>query len=260
MARRVKKTRKEELRELQAPEIVEVKLWSLSDWMEKHWRPVLGTIAAVSVVWGGIGIYQIVSASSEQGTAEATAQVFSQAATPVVAPSTTPDQPPPAADGPTFATAKERAEAVLKAAQGIESQSPEILKLLVAGQKATLGEWKAQLDAVDAMLPKVQGEPLEIALREQRATALEALDRPADAAAEWAKYGEKVTTPFGKALAKVRTGDLYNPTLGAKTADAAKARAAYEQAVAGARKGDKDPAPGPLAFLVADARQKLSRL
>lgn len=266
MARRVKTNWKEKQREVEAPEIVEEKLWTLSDWMEKHWKPVLATLGGISVLWAGVGIYQIVSASSEQKRAESTAAVFTKALTPVV-----PPPPPPAEgaekvddsqknEGPSFATDKERAEAVIKAAGTEDPKAGALIGVLVGGARATTGDYAGQLKAIDGALAKVGGEALEIPLHEQKATALTSLGKTSEAVAEWAKVGSLSPTAFGKALAQVRTGDLYNPNLGAKEADAQKAKSAYEAAVKAARVGDKDPAPGSLAFLVADARLKLERL
>ena len=75
MARRARKSQKELSREALEPEIVEQRLWTLSDWMEKHWRPVLGGLAVVSVAWGAVGIYQIYSAHRERTRADSTAAV-----------------------------------------------------------------------------------------------------------------------------------------------------------------------------------------
>ncbi len=260
MARRVKTSWKEKQREVAAPEVVEEKLWTLSDWMEKHWRPVLGTLGTISVLWAGVGIYQIVSTSSEQKRAETTAAVFAKALTPIVVPPEKPDDAAQKPEGPSFPSEKERAEAVIKAATSEDPKAGALIGVLVGGAKATTGDYAAQLKAIDAGLAKVAGDPLEIPLHEQRATALAALGRTPDAVAEWNKVASLTPTLFGKALAQVRTGDLYNPNLGAKAPDAGKAKAAYEAALKVARVGDKDPTPGSLGFLVADARQKLERL
>ena len=125
--------------EVQAPEVVEQKLWSLSDWMEQHWKPVLGVLVAVSVVWGGFGIWQVVTAHRDNSNAEKTAELFTQAQTAVVPPTPKEDKPADeaAAEGedaakaaeakaaeekakkdapPTFESEKARAEAVAKVA------------------------------------------------------------------------------------------------------------------------------------------------
>jgi hypothetical protein len=269
MARRIRKTRKEEQRELEAPEIVEQKLWSLSAWMEKHWRPVLAGLVGVSVLWGAVGIWQIVSASRDQNRADSTAAIFEQAAMPVIPPveKKADEDPTAAAEAekqkadapPSFATDEARADAVLKAATP-EAKKEPLVAVLVAGSQAVKGDFAGQLAAVDAALAQVTGQALELPLRIQRATALSALGRTADAVAEWTKVQAMDPTAFGKALAQVRQGDLYNPHLQAKAADAGKAKTSYEAALKAARTGDKDPASGPLAFLVADVRQKLARL
>jgi len=263
MARRVKTSWKEKQREVAAPEVVEEKLWTLSDWMEKHWKPVLAAIGGVSVLWAAVGIYQIVSSSGEQKRADLTAAVFAKALTPIVVPPAapaTPDEAEQKPEGPSFVSEKERAEAVIKAATTEDPKAGALIGVLVGGAKATTGDYAGQLKAIDAGLAKVGGNPLEIPLHEQRATALAALGRTADAVAEWAKVASLTPTLFGKALAQIRTGDLYNPNLGAKTPDAQKAKGAYEAALKVARVGDKDPGPGSLGFLVADARQKLEKL
>lgn len=260
MARRVKKSHKEEVRDLEKPEIVEEKLWSLSEWMEKHWRPVLTGLVAVSVIWGAVGIYQIVSSSSDQTKAETTAAVFEKAGTPVVPPPATPEETPARPTGPSFASEKERAAAIVQAAAAPEAGANPLIGVLVGGAKAQQGDAAALLKAVDAALGQVTGQALEVPLRQARASALTALGQVDQATAEWAKVASLAPTAYAKAEAQVRTGDLYNPALGAKTPDPAKAKSAYEAAIKAARPGDKDPPAGSLAFVLADAKQKLSRL
>ena len=260
MTRRARQSQKDVRPETLAPEIVEQRLWSLSDWMEKHWRPVLGGLAIVSVAWGSLGIYQIYSAHRERARADATAAVFEQAAVPVVAPPTSADTPPAAVEGPSFATDKARAKAVIDAATGDDPDAAAMVDVLVGGARAANGDFAGLLKAADTALAKAQGEALELPLREMRATALAALGRVPESAAEWAKVAAATPTSFGKALAQVRTGDLFNPRLGSKAADPAKAKAAYDAAIKAGRPGDKDPPPGSLAFLVADARLKLAQL
>lgn len=280
MARRIRKTHKEEQRELEAPEVVEQKLGSLSEWMEKHWRPVLAGLVGVSILWGGVGIYQIVSSSSAQKHAESSAAIFEQAAMPVVIPpekkadeaAPTDEEKKAAAEAkknepPSFPSDKARAEAVIKAATP-EAQKEPLVGVIVGGAKAVEGDFAAQLAAVDAALAQVKGTALELPLHVQKATALAGLERTAEAAAEWAQVQALDPTLFGKVLAQVRQGDLYNPTMATKTADAAKAKAAYEAALKSVRGGDagakgapeRDPPAGPLAFLAADVRLKLARL
>lgn len=269
MARRIRKSRKEQQRELEAPEIVEQKLWSLSEWMEQHWRPVLAALVGISVLWGAVGIWQIVASSSEQHKADGTAAIFAQAAMPVNPPAEKKEGEDPAAaaeaekqkadEPPSFPSDAARAEAVLKAATP-EAKKDPLVGVLVGGAQAVQGDFAGQLAAVDAALASVTGQALELPLRVQRATALAALGRTADAAAEWTKVQALDPTTFGKALAQARLGDLYNPHLAAKAADPAKAKTSYEAALKAARPGDKDPPAGALAFLVADVRQKLARL
>ncbi len=280
MARRIRKTRKEEQRELESPEIVEQKLWTLSEWMEKHWRPVLAGLVGVSILWGAVGIYQIVSSSSAQSHAESTAAIFEQAAMPVVIPPEKKADDPALTDEakkaeaeakknepPSFASDQARAEAVIKAATPEAAKEP-LVGVVIGGAKAVQGDFAAQLAAVDAALVKAKGTALELPLYVQKATALAGLGRSAEAAAQWAQVQALDPTLFGKVLAQIRQGDLYNPAMAGKTADAAKAKAAYEAALKSVRGGDagakgtpeRDPPSGPLAFLAADVRLKLARL
>ncbi len=271
MARRVKQSRKEQLRELEAPEIVEENLWSLSHWMEKHWRPVLGGIAVVSVIWGGIGIVQIVSSNSEQKRAEATAAVFLAATTAVVPP---PEKPPEPAEGeetpkkdapkkdeaPTFVSDKDRAAAIVKAAVGEDAKGKPWADLVIGAAKAQAGDYAAQLAAIDVALKQVAGQPLELALRDQRATALAAMGKTAEAVTELDKLAKDAPTNFAKANAQLRIGDLYNPALGSKAADAGRAKGAYEAALKAAQVNEKDTPRGAVGYVVLDARGKLARL
>lgn len=271
--RRPRKAKKEQQVELVVPEIVEEKLWSLSDWVEAHWKPVLGAVGAVTVVWGGIGVASLFAESRANSRAEASATVFQLAAKPVVPPQ---DEPKPAegegegekadaakkkaAPKDSFDSEKARATAVAGAAKVDDESAAPWVNVIVGGAKAVNGDFQAQLTAVDAALAKVSGQALELPLRQQRAIALAGLGKSAEAAAEYATVAKLSVWPFDKALAQLRTGDLFNPGLGSKAADAAKAKAAYEEALKLARPGDKDPPAGALAWVAADARAKLASL
>ncbi len=268
--RRPRKTKKEQHIELIAPEIVEEKLWSLSEWVEAHWKPVLGGIGAVTVIWGGIGVANLIAESRANTRADATSIVFQLASKSVVPPQEEPkaaegDAPkdeakkkPPVKDS--FDSEKARADAVLAAGKVDDDAVAPWVNVVVGSAKATNGDYAAQLAAVDAALAKAAGQPLEGPLHQQRAVALAGLGKSAEAAAEWATVAKLSVWPFEKALAQLRTGDLFNASLGSKAADAAKAKAAYEEAVKLARPGDKDPPAGGLAWVVADARAKLASL
>jgi hypothetical protein len=237
------------------PDIVEKELWSLSEFAEKHWKTIAIGLGAVTVVWGGLGIWQIVARSQDDSKAAQSADLFLKAGTLVQAPPAE-GEPEAATDVATFPTAKARAEAVLAAAKEA-GEIPEAAKVLVGGANAQLGKWQEALAAVEAALPASAGTAMEVSLWEQKATALAGLGKSADAAAAWAKVAELAGTPFGKAHAQVRIGDLAAP---AGKGDVAKAKAAYEAAIKASRPGDKDPAPGNLAFILADARTKLAQL
>lgn len=235
------------------PDVVEQELWSLSDFVEKHWRPILGGLAAVSVVWGGLGIWQIISHSRDDAKAGQSAAVFAAAGALVQAPPEG-DAPAPATTVKTWPSATARAEAVVAAAKDAESL-PELAKLVTAGAQAELGKWQELLTAVDAALPAAAGSALEATLLEQKATALAGLGKFSESATAWEQVAAKSSTAFGKANAQIRLGDLA--VRGGK-ADAAKK--AYDAAVTAARPGGKDPEPGNLAFALATARGKLAAL
>ncbi len=242
--------------------------------MEAHWKPVLGGIGAVSLVWGGIGVASLIAESRANSRAEATSVVFQIAAKSVIPPQ---EEPKPAeGDAPkdkedaaakkkpavkdSFDTDKARADAIVAAGKVEDDQVAPWVNVVVGGAKAVNGDFAAQLAAVDAALAKVAGQALELPLRQQRAVALAGLGKTTEAAAEWATVAKLSVWPYDKALAQLRTGDLLNPGLGSKAADAAKAKAAYEEAVKMARPGDKDPPAGALAWVAADARAKLASL
>lgn len=276
--RRPRKSKKAQHIELVAPEIVEEKLWSLSEWVEAHWKPLLGGLGAVTLIWGGIGVAGMIADSRANARADETSVVFQLAAKSVIPPQ---EETAKAAEGEagkeegaakeeaakkkaavkdSFDSEAARAQAVIAAGKVEDTPATPWANLIVADSKAVTGDFTAQLTAVDAALGKVAGQPLELPLREQRAVALAALGKSTEAVAEWAKVETLSVLPFGKALAQLRTGDLQNPALGSKAADAAKAKAAYQEAVKLARPGDKDPPAGPLAWVVADARAKLASL
>lgn len=242
------------------PDIVEAELWSLSEWMEKHWKPVAMGIVGISVVWGGLGIYQIIAASGEQKRAESSAALFELAVTPVVPPSDDPAAEAPQRTGKTFASEVARADAVLALGKVEDSKAAVAIDVLVGGAKASKGDREGQLQSLNPAIEAAKGSALELPLREQKATALQALGKTAEAAAEWDAVAKLAVSDFTKALAKARVGDLYSPADGNKAADAAKAKAAYEEALKLARPGDKDPPAGALAFLAADVRGKLAAL
>ena len=135
----------------------------------------------------------------------------------------------------------------------LDAKDDPVAGVLVGAAKAELGDVAAQLAAVDAALAKAQGTTLELSLRTQRAQALAATGKTAEASAEWAKVQAMDPTPYGKALAQARQGDLAG--------DAAQRKTLYEGAIKSARgTGDKDPNRGAAGWLVADLRQKLARL
>jgi hypothetical protein len=222
-------------------------------------------------VWGGIGVASMISESRANSRAESTSIVFQMAAKSVVPPQ---EEPKPAeGEAPkeeaakkkplvkdSFDNEKARADAVVAAGKVDDEQVAPWVNVVVGGAKAVNGDFAAQLTAVDAALAKSAGQALELPLRQQRAVALAALGKSGEAAAEWATVAKLSVWPFDKALAQLRTGDLLNPSLGSKAADAAKAKTAYEEALKLARPGDKDPPAGALAWVAADARAKLASL
>ncbi len=261
MARRVRKTYKQKQRELEAPEIIEEQLWSLSDWMESNWRPVVGVVGGVALLWGALGLYQIMSASSSRSDAQKTAGVFEAVGRSIYnPPADLKGEDPNKPLGATWSSEKDRAAAMVAAGAGAEGEANGLVDVLIAAGKARQGDYAAQLAAIDKSLPGQQGAALEVSLREQRAAALTGLKRYDEAAAEWQKVATLTPTAFGKASAQVHVGDLYSPNVGIGKADAAKAKAAYQAAVKAARVGDKDPGDGALAFVFADASTKLSGL
>ena len=236
------------------PDVVEQELWSLSEFAEKHWKTILGGLAAVSVVWGGLGIWQMISHSQSDAAAAQTAAVFTTAGALVQAPPEGDAPAPVPSSVKTFPSAAARAEAVLAAAKSAEGLG-DTAKLVVAGAQADLGKWQEVLTAVDAALPSAAGSALELALLEQKATALAGLGKFAEASAVWQQVASKGTTAFAKANANIRVAEI---AMREGKADAAKK--ALEAAVSAASPGGKDPEPGNLAFALASARDKLARL
>jgi len=262
MAKRVRKTYKQRQRELDAPEVVEEKLWDLSDWMEANWRPVVGALAAVTVVWGAIGVFQMVTESSEQASAEATAGIFKALAQPVyVKPDGVEGEDPNKPIGPTYGSEKARADAVLaEVAKAEGGEAAALIGVVEGAAKARAGDHAAQVGKLDAALGDSKDSALGAALLQQKASALVAQGKSSEAAAAWQKVADSSKTPFSKAHALIRVGDLYNGRAGAKSADAAKAKAAYGKAVTATKSDGKAPEKGALAFLHAEAQTKLAGL
>ncbi len=257
--RRIKKTYKQQQRELEeTPEYVEEQLWSMSDWMEENWRPVVAVLGAVTLLWGGVGLYQMYAASSARGAAAASAPVFAAMNQPVYAPpADLQGEDPNKPFGESYATEGDRAAAVIKAAGSADSPA---VALLVGAAKGRSGDWAGQLATVDAALAIYGADALAGALHEQRAAALTGLGKHADAAAAWAKVAAVAQTKVGKAFAQVRIGDLYNAAAGSKAADAGKAKAAYASAMKELADAGKAPTKGVEAFLYTDAHIKSAQL
>lgn len=261
MARRVRKTHKQKQRDLDSPEIIEEHLWSLSDWMEQNWKPVIAVVGGLTLLWAGIGLFQIMRASSAQEQALATAPAFEAAGRAVYEPPADLEgEDPNAPLGPSFKTDEERAAAVMAASAGKEAEAGGLIGVLAGGAHGAAGKLDAQLAALDAALKTYSGDALELPLREQRASVLTGLKKTAEAAAEWEKVATLAPTAQLKAEAQLRVGDLYNPAAPGGQADAAKAKAAYEAALKASMVADKAPSDGPLAFLHAEATTKLAGL
>ena len=166
--RRPRKSKKEQHVELVAPEIVEEKLWSLSEWVEAHWKPVLGGIGAVSLVWGGIGVASLIAESRANARAAATRVVFHVASKSGVPPQEVPKhaegeapkeeakKKPAVKDS--FDTEKARADAVVAAGKTDDPDAAPWINVVVGSAKAVNGDYAAQLAAVDVALAKVTGQ------------------------------------------------------------------------------------------------------
>lgn len=262
MARRVRKTYKQRQKELETPEVVEETLWNLSDWMEANWRTVVGALAAVTAIWAAVGLFQIISTSSERSKAEATAGVFKAFAQPIYAkPAGLEGDDPNKPLGESYPDRKARADAVMAAATSAEKdETAPLIGVLEAAAKAQAGDSAGQLSGLDAAMQAAGDGPLAAALLEQKASALAAAGKGAEAAVAWDKVAGSAKTRFGKAHALIRVGDLYNARTGATKPDAAKAKAAYSGAIAALKDKEKAPEKGPLAFLNAEAQTKLAGL
>ena len=262
MAKRVRKTYKQRQRELEAPEVVEETLWSLSDWMEENWRPFAIGLGALTIIWGGIGVYDMMTVSSANASAESTAPVFAALNQPVyVKPDGLEGEDPNKPLGPSFASEKARADAVLAAtAAGGESKAVELIGVLEGAAKAATGDAATQVAKLDAALASVGDSALALPLYEQKAAALTGLGKTAEAAAVWKKVADGAKTSFSKAYALIRIGDLNNARTGAGKTNADAAKGSYSKAISALKVGGKAPEKGPLAFLHAEATAKLASL
>lgn len=259
MARRkIKKTYKERQREIaETPEYVEEKLWNLSDWMEENWRPVVGGLGALVLIWGGIGVYQQLASSSSDAAAAATAPVFEALSRPVyVTPEGVTGEDPNRPRGPIFGSEAARADAVLAATKGADDGAAALLAGAAKGRK---GDWAGQLAGVDAALGKFSDPSIKAALQQQRAAALTGLGKKAEAAKAWGDVAASAKSNVNKAIAHVNVGDLHHPANGG--GDATKAKAAYAAAMkALGGKDGKAPKDGVPAFIYADAKLKSAQL
>jgi tetratricopeptide (TPR) repeat protein len=252
-------------KELKAPDEVATKLWSLSEWVEERWKPLLIGIGSVVAVWAIIGIVQEMRASSRRATAKASEELFATLAARVKSPD---DAALEASGAPqpakTFETDKAKADAAVAAAEAfagrVSGEAAELAKLLAASLKGTKGEFEPALAAVDAYLAKHADDPMALPLLEQKATALAALGKSAEAEAAYKALAEKAPATGLKALALKSVGDLYNPKSGTKTPDAAKAKEAYKAALALAKPGEDVPPAGTLRYVFVDVSAKLAQI
>jgi tetratricopeptide (TPR) repeat protein len=249
MPPRVRKTYKERQRELEQEDVVEEKLWTLSDWMEENWKPVVTGLAVVSGIWAAVGIGQIISASSAESAAEASAPVFAAATATVYEPPEAKDGAPDPNKpfGPSYPSAEARAQAVVAAAQAAELGDDAAVVALVEGAAhAELDAPDKHLLALDKALGEAAGTPLEVALLQQKAGALTAAGQKDGAIAAWQKVAEAGATRYVRALAHTRIADLKGGE-----------RAGYEKAVAALVEGGAAPTDGPEGMLHLEASQKL---
>ena len=261
MAKRVRKTYKERQRDLEAPEIVEETLWSLSDWMEQNWRPIAMGVGTLIVLWGGIGVFQMISASSKSSGAENSAAVFSALNKPIyVKPATVEGEDPNKPLGETFESEKLRAAAVLAASSGAEGDGSVMVGVLQGAAKAANGDTAGQVAMIDAALKEAGDSALVLPLHEQRASALSATGKTAEAVVSWKQVATGAKTTFAKAHALIRIADLHNTRAGAKTANDGVAKTNYKAALDALKVKGKAPEKGPLAFLHAEASAKLASL
>ncbi len=260
--RRVRKTYKQTQTEIEdEPEIIVEQLWSMSDWMEVNWRPVVAVLGAITLTWGGIGLYQILAASSADSTAAANAPVYSAASRMVyAAPEGQVGEDPNKPSGPTFATEKERSEAVVAAGTGLEGDGKVYAEVVVGAAKGSLGQFDAQLASLDAAIAAAGESDVALGLQAQRASALTAAGKVTEAADAWTTVATKAPNAVLKGLAQVRIGDLYNPRAGSKAADVAKAKTAYGAAIAALVHEGVAPKKGNAGFLHGEASLKLAQL
>ncbi|HAN31304.1 MAG TPA: hypothetical protein DCQ06_06860 [Myxococcales bacterium] len=230
----------------------------MSDWMEANWRPVVGALGALIVIWGGFGMYQQMADSSAVAAAEATSPLFETLNRPVYeAPENLQGEDPNRPRGPFFASESARADAVLAAAS--KAGDDPVLQLLVGAAKGRKGDWQGQLTSVDSALKGCDDPAMKLALQQQRATALSALGKKADAVTAWTEVAKGAPTKVAKAIAHIQMGDLQSPAGGA--GDTGKAKAAYEAAMKVlASKEGKAPKQGAEAFYYADAKLKSAQL
>lgn|GEM_PF-2248759 len=252
-------------KDLKAPDEVQEKLWSLSEWVEERWKPLLGGLAAVVLLWAAVGVFQEVRTSSKRSVAVSSAEVFSVLSARVKAPAGGDDQEPPPEPGKrVFESDTARLDAAIAAAEQFvakaKGEAAETAKLMAGGLKGQKGEFEASLAAADAYLDAHPDDALAIPLLERKATALGALGRNEEAAAAWKLLAERAPTTALKALALKHVGDLYHPATNGKGADAAKAKEAYSAALALVKPGEESPAAGPLRFVYVDASRKLAML
>lgn len=261
MAKRVRKTYKERQKELDTPEVVEETLWSLSDWMEANWRPVVMGIGVIVILMGGAGIYQMIGESSAESAAAETAGVFSALNMPVyVKPAEVTGDDPNKPLGATFESDKARAAAVLAASANASGDDGVLIGALAGAAAGANGDHATQLAKLDAAITASGSSALALAFEEQKAGVLTAMGKSAEAAASWKKVADGAKASFARAHALIRIGDLNNVRTGAKATNVDVAKGSYTKAIAALTTEGKAPSRGALAFLHAEATTKLASL
>lgn len=240
MAKR-KRMSKEELKAPDEIEVVLNRVWENLNKYKNHIFIGIGALVALGVVlW-------LVNASSKSGALDradairtAVAPFFGEVGerNPSLA-----ELPGPKAE--LFEDEAARDKAALErltayAGEHESDDSRELVDLAIANLKVRTGDVAGAVTDVDGWLARYAESPVRAAALELKARALAAKGDRDAAAAAWQALATETSGDL-KVEALRRAGDLYHPAFGSDAPDAAKARAAYEEALAVLGPAPNDP-------------------
>lgn len=232
------------------PDEIEEGLVGLWEWVRKYRFVIIGSLVGLLVI---ALIGQLIVSRSQSATKEL-AQQFNEAiglySAPVIAPSE--EQPDLPKDATSFPSEEKRLEAVkaklseFASAHG-DGTLGELAKVALAAAQFQSGDFAGAESASQAYVSAHADSPLVLALKLQRAYALNAIGKGQDAAAALADWGNQQDWWF-QAWAALAAGDMAS--------DDASAKAAWEKGLAAL--GEGEPTLPAAKFVKSELERRIA--